>query len=173
MKCVYSKHFTKYDFNPDKNELEKHTQVIQTQLTYKNCKAYRKYFWFMFKMMLGFLLFLWSVVLAAGFSTNFQGAGYVVGFSCCIPFSLVVITVCMTIGCCGYDLELEKEEIEQAYKDNVKYIELQKHNADEFSKMYQWRRKHPFEEKVRKALESKNGNDVAEVIKLILEMETI
>ena len=44
---------------------------------------------------------------------------------------------------------------------------------EQLSIMQEWRDAHPFEEKVRKALESKNGNDVAEVIKMILEKETM
>ena len=168
MTCTYSKYFTKYQFNPEKNELEEHFQMIETQLTYSECKAYRQYFWFMFKIMLGFLIAMWALVVASGVGTNFEGE-FIVGVACCIPLSVVLITVCLTLGIKGYDLILSKEECELAFKNNKEYQELQKHNATELEIMYEWRERHPFEEKVRKALESKNGNDVAEVIKMILE----
>ena len=170
MKCMYHKYFTKYRFNEQTNNLDESVVGIETQLEYKTCKEYRKYFWFMFKIMIGFLIVMWSLVVASGVGTNFEGE-FIVGVACCIPLSIVLITVCLTLGIKGYDLVLSKEDCELAFKNNKEYQELLEHNATELIIMYQWRERHPFEEKVRQALESKNGNDVANVIKMILEKE--
>lgn len=172
MTCTYLKYFTKYKFNPDKNELEEHFQKIETQLTYNECKAYREYFWFMFKIMIGFLIAMWALVIASGVGTNFEGE-FIVGVACCIPLSIVLITVCLTLGIKGYDLTLSDEEVEEAYRYNSKWEVLQLHNKEQIAIMEKWREEHPFEEKVRKALESRNSNDVAEVIKMILDKETM
>ena len=67
------------------------------------------------------------------------------------------------------DLSLSEEALKEAYKNNPEYIKLQQHNENELLLMKEWRNNHPFEEKVRKALKSKNGNDVAAVIKMVLE----
>ena len=37
--------------------------------------------------------------------------------------------------------------------------------------MWEWREKHPFEERVRKALETKNSNDIAKLIQLLLDKD--
>ena len=172
MTCKYSYYFSRYKFNPDKNELEERFERIDTEIEYRECKAYRKYFWFMFKIMIGILLVMWSLVVASGFSTNFEGE-FIIGVACCVPLSIVLITVCLTFGIKGYDLQLSKEEIEEVYKYNSRYEVLKLHNMEQISIMHEWRKNHPFEEKVRKALESKNGNDIADVIKMILERETM
>ena len=126
----------------------------------------------MFKIMVGFLIAMWALVIGSGFGTNFEGE-FIIGVACCIPLSIVLITVCLTLGINGYDLILSKEEVEEAYRDNTTYQVLKLHNIEQLSIMQEWRDSHPFEEKVRKALESKNGNDVAYVIKMILEKETM
>lgn len=171
MTCKYHKYFTKYKFNEKTNNLDESFVGIETQLDYKTCKEYRKYFWFMFKIMLGFLIAMWALVVASGVGTNFEGE-FIIGVACCIPLSIILIMICLTLGVKGYDLFLPEEECELAFKNNKEYQELQKHNTTELTIMHEWREKHPFEEKVRKALKSKNGNDVAEVIKMILEQET-
>ena len=66
----------------------------------------------MFKIMIGFLLAIWSLIVGVGFSTNFQGGDYICGVACCVPLSIVMIVVCLTLGIKGYDLELSKEEVE-------------------------------------------------------------
>ena len=172
MTCKYSKYFTKYQFNPEKNQLEEHFQQIETKLDYKTCRAYRQYFWFMFKIMIGFLIAMWSLVIGSGFGTNFEGE-FIIGVACCIPLSIILVVVCLTLGINGYDLVLSREEVEEAYRYNSKYEVLQLHNKEQIAIMQEWRNNHPFQEKVRQALESKNGNDVAELIKMILEKETM
>lgn len=167
---MYHKYFTKYKFNEKTNNLDESLVGIETQLDYKTCKEYRHYFWFMFKMMVGFLIVMWALVVAGGVGTNFEGE-FVIGVACCIPLSVVLITVCLTLGVKGYDLTLSDEEVREAYRYNSRWEVLQLHNKEQIAIMEKWREEHPFEEKVRVALETKNSNAVADVIRILISEE--
>ena len=98
----------------------------------------------------------------------------IVGIVLSIVFTSIIILFGLANSIFGWSFEFDKSELIDWFRWNEEsYVELQTHNHKEFEKRDEWRKNHPFEEKVRKALESKNGNDVADVIRMILERDTI
>ena len=74
----------------------------------------------------------------------------------------------------GWSFEFEdSKEKENYFRDYYpeEYKELLEHNWKVFEETETWRANHPFEEKVRIAMESKNSNDIAEVIRMILDKD--
>ena len=172
MKCKYQKYFTKYTFNPTKNDLDCTSVQLETELTWKDCKEYRAYFWFMLKIGLGVSSAIWALILGIGFSAGVNDSDFICGLVCGIPLTLLFTFICILMGAKGYDLSLSSEEARRVFADTVEYIELESHNTNEEIRMWEWRQHHPLEEKIRKALESKNSVDIANLLIHLLETET-
>lgn len=169
----YFGYFEKYEFNPKTNNMDSEIVTLSTKVTYKNCKEFRHYFWISLIKYLIAALLIGGVCLFMGLtSTDVEKEK--VGIVLSVVFPSLIILFGLANSIFGWSFEFNKSELIDWFKWNeAAYVELQMHNHKEFEIRDEWRENHPFEEKVRKALESKNGNDVAGVIKMILERETM
>ena len=169
----YFGYFEKYEFNPKTNNMDSEIVTLSTKVTYKNCKEFRWYFW------ISLIKYLIAALLTCGLClflglTSADLEKEKVGIVLSIVFPSIIILFGLANSIFGWSFEFTQEEKIDWFNHNESaYTELQIHNHKEFERRDEWRKNHPFEEKVRKALESKNGNDVAEVIKMILERDTI
>lgn len=169
----YFGYFEKYEFNPKTNNMDSELVTLSTKVTYKNCKEFREYFWISLIKYLVVALITGGLCLFLGVtSTDVEKEK--VGIVLSIVFPALIILFGLANSIFGWSFEFTQEEKVAWFRWNEPaYVDLQIHNHEEFECRDEWRENHPFEEKVRKALESKNGNDVAEVIKMILEKETV
>ena len=169
----YFGYFEKYEFNPKTNNMDSEIVILSTKVTYKNCKEFREYFWIALIKYLITALLTGGLCLFLGLtSTNVEKEK--VGIALSIVFPSLIILFGLANSIFGWSFEFTQQEKVAWFNHNENaYTELQIHNHKEFEYRDEWREHHPFEEKVRKALESKNGNDVAEVIKMILDKETM
>ena len=167
----YFGYFEKYTFNPKTNNIYSKSIKLETTINYKNCKEFRQYFWISLIKYLVFALFICGLCLFLGLtSTDIEDEK--VGIVLSIVFPSIIILFGLANSIFGWSFEFTQEEKVAWFNHNeTAYTELQIHNHKEFERRDEWRENHPFEEKVRKALESKNGNDVAEVIKMILDKD--
>ena len=169
----YFGYFEKYKFNPKTNDMDSEIVTLSTKVTYKNCKEFRQYFW------IALIKYFIAAVITGGLclflgltSTDVEREEAGIVLSIVFPSTTILFGLANSIF--GWSFEFTKQEkIDWFRLNETAYTELQIHNHKEFEIRDEWRENHPFEEKVRKALESKNGNDVAEVIKIILERETM
>ena len=162
LKC----YFDKYTFNEKTNDLEiDRTTKIATKISLKTHAGYREDF---FVSLIRTLIYL-AIDLFVGWIISTQSLVGGIVFSVLTGGGIIALGVMM----CLLDYCPESDELSELYKDVPEYIELQKHNANELERMAVWRENHPFEEKVRKAMQSKNSNDIADVIKSILDRETV
>ena len=169
----YFGYFVKYEFNPKTNNMDRELETLSTNVTYKNCKEFRYYFWISLIKYLVAALITCGLCLLLGL-TSTEAEKEQVGIVLSIVFPSIIILFGLANSIFGWSFEFDKSELIDWFRWNEEsYVELQTHNHKEFEKRDEWRKNHPFEEKVRKALESKNGNDVADVIKMILERDTI
>lgn len=169
----YFAYFEKYKFNPETNSIYSRSIKLETNINYKNCKEFRQYFWISLIKYLVASLLTGGLCLFLGLtSTDVEKEK--VGIVLSIVFPAFIILFGLANSIFGWSFEFTQEEKVDWFNHNENaYTELQIHNHREFERRDEWRENHPFEEKVRKALESKNGNDVADVIKMILEKETM
>ena len=169
----YFGYFEKYEFNPKTNNLDREIVTLSTKVTYKNCKEFRQYFW------IALIKYFIAAVITGGLClflglTSANVEKEKVGIVLSIVFPTFIVLFGLANSIFGWSFEFTQEEKVDWFKWNENaYTELQIHNHKELERRDEWREEHPFEEKVRKALESKNGNDVADVIKMILEKETM
>lgn len=169
----YFGYFEKYEFNPKTNNMDRELVHLETSVNYKNCKEFRQYFWISLIKYLVVALLTGIFCLLLGLTSNDAGDEKV-GIVLSIVFSSIIILFGLANSIFGWSFEFTQEEkIDWFNRNENAYTELQIHNHKEFERRDEWRENHPFEEKVRKALESKNGNDIVEVIKIILEKETM
>lgn len=169
----YFGYFEKYEFNPKTNNMDRELVTLSTKVTYKNCKEFRQYFWVSLIKYLVVALLTGVFCLLLGLTSN-DTEDEKVGIVLSIVFPSIIILFGLANSTFGWSFEFDKSELIDWFRLNEEsYVELQIHNHKEFEIRDEWRENHPFEEKVRKALESKNGNDIVEVIKVILEKETI
>ena len=169
----YCGYFEKYEFNPKTNNMDKELIRLETSVNYKNCKEFRQYFWSSLIKYLITALLIGAFCLFLGLTSN-DIEDEKVGIVLSIVFPSIVILFGLANSIFGWSFEFDKSELIDWFSWNENdYVELQLHNHKEFERRDEWRENHPFEEKVRKALESRNGNDIVEVIKVILEKETI
>lgn len=169
----YIAYFKKYKFNPKTNDMDSEIVTLSTKVTYKNCKEFRHCFWISLIKYLAAALLIGAFCLFLGLTSNDIGDEKI-GIVLSIIFSSIVILFGLANSIFGWSFEFTQEEkLDWFSRNENAYIELQMHNYKEFEIRDRWRENHPFEEKIRKALESKNGNDLAEVIKMILEKEII
>lgn len=169
----YFGYFEKYEFNPKTNNMDSGLVTLSTKVTYNNCKEFREYFWIsLIKYLVAALLIGGLCLFLRLTSTDVEKEK--IGIILSIVFPTLIILFGLANSIFGWSFEFTQEEkIDWFNRNENAYTELQIHNHKELERRDEWRENHPFEEKVRKALESKNGNDVAEVIKMILEKETI
>lgn len=169
----YFGYFEKYTFNPQTNNMDGELVTLSTNVTYKNCKEFREYFWISLIKYLIASLIIGGLCLFLGLtSTDVEKEQ--TGIVLSIVFPTLIILFGLANSIFGWSFEFTQEEKVAWFNRNENtYTELQIHNHKELERRDEWRENHPFEEKVRKALESKNGNDVAEVIKMILDKETM
>lgn len=171
----YIAYFEKYKFNKDKNELDYDLVLYTFNIRYKDYKPRREQFWI---SLLGYFIvatLILGFTLLCGFTSdkpNADNIGIIMGavfFS-----SLFILGLLNSIFGWSFEFEDSKEK-ENYFRDyyQEEYKELLDHNLKIFKETEMWRADHPFEEKVRIALESKNSNDIAEVIKMILDKETM
>lgn len=169
----YYGYFEKYEFNPKTNNMDSEIVTLSSKVTYKNCKEFREYFWIALIKYLVLALLTGGLCLFLGL-TSIDVEKEKVGIVLSIVFPSLIILFGLANSIFGWSFEFTQEEKVDWFNHNESaYTELQIHNYKEFEHRDEWRENHPFEEKVRKALESKNGNDVAEVIKMILEKEAM
>ena len=169
----YYGYFKKYEFNPKTNNMDRELVTLSTKVTYKNWKEFRQCFWSYLIKYLVFALLTGAFCLFLGLTSNDTGDEKV-GIVLSIVFPSIIILFGLANSIFGWSFEFTQEEKMDWFDRNENaYTELQIHNHKEFEIMDEWRKEHPFEESVRKALESKNSNDVADVIKMILERDTI
>lgn len=169
----YYGYFERYEFNPQTNNMDSEFVTLSTKVTYKNCKEFRQYFWISLIKYLIAALFTGGLCLFLGLTSN-DIEDEKVGIVLSIIFPTLIILFGLANSIFGWSFEFDNSELIDWFRWNeAAYTELQIHNHKEFEIRDELRENHPFEEKVRKALESKNGNDVADVIKMILEKETI
>ena len=169
----YFGYFEKYKFNTETNHMDSEFVRLETNITYKNCKEFRKYFWIALIKYVVAALLVCGLCLFLGLTSSEirdEKIGIVFG----IVFSALIIVFGLANSIFGWSFEFEQSNLVNWFNSHcLDYAILQKENMQEYQEQQRWRDAHPFEEKVRKALESKNGNDVAELIKMILEMETM
>ena len=165
---TYRHYFEKYHFNEKTNELEINRDTrLSVKVTLRENKTYREQF---ISLMIQTVIYL-VIVLAVGLVIAL-GDRAVSG----IVFSSIVGSLTVVAGLFWAFNDYtpkDKVELSNLFNDNEEYIKLQEHNHRELERMQEWRNNHPFEEKVRKAMQSKNSNDIAEVIRIILEKDTI
>ena len=167
----YFGYFEKYTFNPKTNNMDSEFVRLETNIIYKNCKEFREYFWSSLIKYFIFALLTCGLCLFLGL-TSTDVDKEKVGIALSIVFPSVIILFGLANSIFGWSFEFTQEEKVAWFNRNENaYTELQIHNHKEFERRDEWREDHPFEEKVRKALESKNGNDVADVIKMILDKD--
>ena len=169
----YFGYFEKYTFNPETNNMDSEIVTLSTKVTYKNCKEYRQYFWVSLIRYLVTALLVGGLCLFLGLiSTNVEKEK--IGIVLSIVFSSIIILFGLANSIFGWSFEFTQEEkVDWFNHSENAYTELQIHNHKEFERRDEWRENHPFEEKIRRALECKNGNDIADVIKMLLERETM
>lgn len=163
----YKHKFEKYYFNPELNDLEvDFNYIIETKISLKRDKDYRDYFLATLAQTMLYVV----IILLVGWGISSQS---VIG---AIIIDIILGSITIVIGVCfalfNYYCD-DKSILIDLYKDVEEYQKLQAHNLAELDAMENWRARHPFEEMVRKAMKSKNSNDVADVIKMILERDTI
>lgn len=169
----YFGYFEKYIFNPQTNNMDSEIVTLSTKVTYKNCKEFRQYFWSSLVKYLVAALLTCGLCLFLGL-TSADVEKEKTGIVLSIVFPSLIILFGLANSIFGWSFEFNKSELIDWFRWNEEsYVELQLHNHKEFERRDEWRENHPFEEKVRKALESRNGNDVADVIKMILDKETM
>ena len=169
----YFGYFKRYEFNPKTNSMDSELVTLSTKVTYRNCKEFRQYFWSSLIKYLITALLIGAFCLFLGLTSN-DVEDEKVGIVLSIVFPSIVILFGLANSIFGWSFEFDKSELINWFSWNeTAYTELQIHNHKEFEIRDEWRENHPFEEKVRRAIESKNGNDVADVIKMILEKETM
>jgi hypothetical protein len=169
----YFGYFERYEFNPKTNNMDREIVTLSTKVTYKNCKEFREYFWISLIKYLIAALITGGLCLLLGL-TSTDTEKEKVGIVLSIVFPSLIILFGLANSIFGWSFEFtQQEKIDWFRWNEAAYTELQIHNHKEFEIRDEWRENHPFEEKVRKALESKNGNDIADVIKMILEKETM
>ena len=172
----YFGYFEKYEFNPKTNSIDSEIVTLSTKVTYKNCKEFRHYFWIsLIKYLIAALFTCGGLCLFLVLSSTYANAEEkIVGIILSIIFTSIIILFGLANSTFGWSFEFDKSELIDWFRWNEEsYVELQMHNHKEFEIRDEWRENHPFEEKIRKALESKNGNDVADVIKMNLDKETM
>jgi hypothetical protein len=169
----YFGYFEKYEFNPKTNNMDSEIVALSTKVNYKNCKEFRQYFWIALIKYFIAALITGGLCLFLGLtSTDLEKEKAGIVLSIVFPSSAILFGLANSIF--GWSFEFDKSELIDWFRWNEPaYVDLQMHNHKEFERRDEWRENHPFEEKVRKALESKNGNDVADVIKMIMEKETM
>lgn len=169
----YIAYFEKYKFNKDKNELDYDLVPYTFNIRYKDYKPRREQFWIsLLRYFIGATLIL-GFALLCGFTSDKPDSdkiGIILGI---IFFSSLFILGLLN-SIFGWSFEFEdNEEKENYFRDYYpeEYKELLEHNQKVFEETETWRANHPFEEKVRIAMESKNSNDIAEVIRMILDKD--
>ena len=169
----YIAYFEKYKFNKDKNELDYDLVPYTFNIRYKDYKPRREQFWISFIRYFIVAILILGFTLLCGFTSdkpNADNVGIIMG----IVFfsSLFILGLLNSIFGWSFEFEDSKEK-ENYFRDYYpeEYKELLEHNHKVFEERDGWRANHPFEEKVRIAMESKNSNDIAEVIRMILDKD--
>ena len=167
----YSVNFEKFKYDEKTNTLEWNPEKLTCTIRYKECKEFRDYFWTTLFHTFLFIFLVGGFSIFCGWCANDMLTSFIVSG----VFSSIILLLGLMWAFLGWDFGFvdPDRQIEFINKNNNQYDELQKLNKIELEKCEKWREEHPFEEKVRKALESKNGNDVADVIKMILEKKTV
>lgn len=160
----------KFKFNEKLNVLDYKFEKIIFNIKYKECKEFRNYFWVTLSRTFLCMLLICGFCIFAGWCCEEIDVGAIM--------AVLFGTASLILGFCsalfGWDFFFEsKEEKQKWFEKEESYRKIKENNSIEIAKCEEWRKNHPFEESVRKALESKNSNDVADVIKMILERDTI
>lgn len=165
---TYRHYFEKYHFNEKTNDLEiDRDNRLSVKVTLRENKTYREQFISTLLQMGIYLIIVLLVGLIIALGDKASSG---------IIFSSIVGSLTLFVGLFwAFNDYTPKDKVElgNLFSDNEEYIKLQQHNNKELERMQEWRDNHPFEEKVRKAMQSKNSNDIAEVIRIILEKDTI
>lgn len=163
----YKHRFEKYYFNPELNDLKvDFNYIIETKISLKRDKNYRDHFLATLAQTVIYLI----IIFLAGWAISSESIIGAIVFSAILGFITAAVGVSFALF--NYYCD-DKSVLIDLYKDVEEYQKLQVHNLAELDAMENWRARHPFEEKVRKAMKSKNSNDVADVIKMILERNTV
>ena len=167
----YFGYFEMYEFNPKTNIMDSELVTLSTKVTYKNCKEFREYFCIaLIKYLVAALLTCGLCLFLGLTSTDLEKEK--VGIVLSIVFPSIITLFGLANSIFGWSFEFtQQEKIDWFNRNETAYTELQIHNHKELERRDEWRANHPFEERIRKAMESKNSNDIAEAIKMILDKD--
>lgn len=163
MKTIERKEW-KITFDPETNDYKTERVTWERALTKEEQKIYNFYY------IAVRLCIIMSIIFFIGAFAPI-GICEALNLPIWVTFLLCATSLCLlcTFFSVGIDTETKKEEfIEEARKSGFEQEEekLRTHNAREEEKATIWRREHPLEESIRKALESKNCNDIAALARL-------